>query len=400
MENKKSNRRIPWEVYEKDLNDIHRNKYDYSKVVWKGVDIKIIVICPCHGEFEIRPADHKKGRGCKICSKNKFVQYNKLSTNEFVIKSTSIHGDKYDYSKSIYEGANKHIIIICRKHGEFKQIPSNHYKYGCKKCSFENNIRNKKLNEDCKNNFVEKSNNIHNNKYDYSKSIYINAATKLIVICSCHGEFSITPNNHLRGKGCPLCGRINASKCKIKSYDYYYKIFLLVHNDTYSYEHVKWQNACTKIDVTCKKHGIFQVLPYEHKNGRGCPSCNNQYSKKSIDWLNYLGVKHNLIIQHANNIGEKYIHGKTKADGYCKENNTIYEFHGDFWHGNPNLYDPEEINPKSGIKFGVLLKRTLHKELICRNLGFNYICIWENEWDKFIKTIKIIQKNYKLKRLL
>lgn len=305
----------------------------------------------------------------------------KLSTDYFVNKSKEIHGELYDYSKTIYEGTVNYVIIICKKHGEFRQLPSNHYKYGCGKCGREKNNRNIQLKNDCSTNFISKSNQIHNNKYIYLKSNYINAQTKLIVTCEKHGDFSISPNNHLRGRGCPDCGKINRYLTKIKSFEDYYNFFVEVHNNIYTYDKVKWINGSTKIDVTCKKHGEFNILPYDHKIGRGCPKCQNQYSKKSIEWLNYISEKNNIIIQHAENYGEKYIYGKTKVDGYCEENNTIYEFHGDFWHGNPKLYDPIQINPKNGIKFGVLFKKTLMKELICKNLGYNYVCIWEHEWD-------------------
>lgn len=316
-------------------------------------------------------------------SKNNLIPYNKLSTDDFINKSKIIHGDKYDYTKSNYEGSGKYIIIICKKHGEFKQLPHNHYKYGCGQCGKENSthIHNTNLLNKCKNEFISKSINFHNNKYNYTKSNYINVKTKLIVTCNIHGDFSVTPNNHLRGRGCPKCGKINGSKTKSKLFEDYLKIFLDIYNNLYTYDKVKWINASTKIDVTCKKHGEFNILPYDHKNGRGCPHCRNQYSKKSIEWLKYMSEKNNIIIQHAENYGEKYIYGKTKVDGFCKENNTIYEFHGDFWHGNPNIYDPQEINPKNGVKFGVLFKKTLMKELICKNLGYNYVCIWEHEWD-------------------
>lgn len=128
---------IPWNIYEEDLHNIHANKYDYSKVIWKGVDIDIIVVCPIHGEFEIRPADHKRGRGCQKCSKEIHIQYNKLDTDKFIEKSTQIWGNEYNYSKTKYLGANDKVIIICYKHGEFEQLPSNHYKYGCASCGRE-----------------------------------------------------------------------------------------------------------------------------------------------------------------------------------------------------------------------------------------------------------------------
>ena len=87
------------------------------------------------------------------------------------------------------------------------------------------------------------------------------------------------------------------------------------------------------------------MTPNNHLRGRGCPKCFNHYSKSSILWLDFLSKYYNINIQHAENDGE-YLIPKTKykADGFCKENNTIYEFHGDYWHGNPNIYKDDDIN--------------------------------------------------------
>ena len=62
--------------------------------------------------------------------------------------------------------------------------------------------------------FIARSNNIHNNKYDYSKVEYVNNKTKVCIICPKHGEFWQTPKNHLLGQGCPICGKEIARKCK------------------------------------------------------------------------------------------------------------------------------------------------------------------------------------------
>ena len=204
---------IPWNIYEEDLHKIHENKYDYFKVIWKGADINIIVVCPIHGDFEIRPVDHKRGRGCQKCSKETHIPYNKLDTDKFIEKSIQIWGNKYDYSKTKYIEADDKVIIICNKHGEFEQIPSNHYKYGCASCGREKNVRNNELKEKCKKDFEIKSNIVHNNLYNYTKTDYIDAKTKVIVICKEHGEFNISPNNHLRGKGCIYC--INKTEYKL-----------------------------------------------------------------------------------------------------------------------------------------------------------------------------------------
>ena len=108
----------------------HGNKYDYSKVNYINTKIPVIIICKDHGEFLQRPSNHYSNSGCKKCSN----KYNYLS-NEFIIKAKEIHGNKYDYSKVNYINTNTKIIIICKKHGEFLQLPRNHIiNRGCSKC--------------------------------------------------------------------------------------------------------------------------------------------------------------------------------------------------------------------------------------------------------------------------
>lgn len=324
--------------------------------------------------------------------------YNKLDTQTFIKRSTEIWGDLYDYSKSIYVDSNHKINIICKIHGDFFQLPGNHYKYKCRKCSHQSNIKNKKLNEECKNEFISKANKVHKNYYEYSLTAYINAKTKVKVICKIHGEFEITPNNHLRGKGCSECGKISAALSKIKTFDEYLIKFENIFGNKYDYSCVKWEGASKYIDVNCKIHGIFTILPYVHKTGKECPKCSNQYSKISIEWLSYMEIKYSVLIQHANNMGEYVIPDtKYKVDGYAKTINTIFEFQGDFWHGNPKLYDKNKINPKNGLTYGELYENTLLKNKLILKKGYNIIEIWENDWKNFIKAIKKIQIKWKNK---
>ena len=123
-----------------EATNIHGNKYDYSKVEYKGTHTKICIICPIHGEFWQTPRKHLEGNGCPRCYGNK-----RLTTEEFIKKATSIHGNKYDYSVSEYKNYRTKLKIICPKHGEFIQTPHSHLNGdGCPYCNFshlENEIK-------------------------------------------------------------------------------------------------------------------------------------------------------------------------------------------------------------------------------------------------------------------
>jgi hypothetical protein len=116
----------------------------------------------------------------------------------FIKKANLIHNFKYDYSIVDYKNNKTKIRIICFEHGEFWQTPSNHLNgNGCPICSGVNKLTTEK--------FIERSNIIHNFKYDYSVVEYKNNKTKIKIICPVHGIFEQRPDSHLNGQNCPKC---------------------------------------------------------------------------------------------------------------------------------------------------------------------------------------------------
>lgn len=115
---------------------LHGNRYDYSKVIYKNNSTKICVVCEEHGQFWQTPNAHLSGKGCPYCrNKNTSIRF-KSNLNLFIEKSNILHNNKYIYSKTVYTGTHKKVIIICPDHGEFKQLPSSHLqKHGCPVCN-------------------------------------------------------------------------------------------------------------------------------------------------------------------------------------------------------------------------------------------------------------------------
>ena len=253
----------------------HGDKYDYSKVDYKTAIEKVIIICKDHGEFEQTPNKHLDGNGCFKCGHNMTI----FSGNEFIEKARIIHGDNFDYLKVEYKNMMSKVIIICNIHGEFEQTPSNHitHKQGCQKCSgcYLSNTEE----------FIEKANLIHDDKYDYSKINYINNHTKVTIICKEHGDFEQTPQTHLSGCGCKCCG-IATMKIKLKTdVDDFIKNANIIHNNKYEYSKMNYINARTKIVVTCKIHGDFEQQADSHLRGCGCPYCVNKTEGKFYDQM-------------------------------------------------------------------------------------------------------------------
>jgi len=137
-----------------------------------------------------------------------------------------------------------------------------------------------------------------------------------------------------------------------------------VHLHLYNYTKVVYINARKKVIIGCNIHGDFVQSPSFHVRGGGCPKCaNNGHSKMAIDWLEVIMRVQSIFIQHAGNIGEYVISGtKYKVDGYHKDTNTVYEFYGDYFHGNPKRYIANTYNKLLSKTMEELHQATISRE--------------------------------------
>lgn len=127
----------------------------------------------------------------------------------------------------------------------------------------------------------------------------------------------------------------------------------------------------------------------------------SHYSQVSLEWLRYIEKKNNIKIQHAENGGEYKIPGTGfKADGYCVETNTIFEFHGDLWHSNPTKYPyPEGMNVLCKKTHWEVYAQTMKREQSIRDLGYNIVVMWEMDWGLMNKKAKLIQRAFRKRKL-
>lgn len=169
---------------------------------------KYIIIDTKYGKVRNRAERVKSGIIPSICTA--------VDKNEFFrLQSIEIYGDTYDYSLIKYINAKTNVDIICIEHGVFSVTPNHHLsrKTGCPKCS---KILSAIKRSNSNNEFISKSNIVHSHKYDYSKCFYNRQNDILTISCPVHGSFSQTAKDHLRGRGCPECGKINISKARAK----------------------------------------------------------------------------------------------------------------------------------------------------------------------------------------
>lgn len=127
----------------KRFRKIHGDKYDYSKMVYKGGNIPIIIICPEHGEFEKKPILHCSGTGCFKCELERRSKKFRLPLNECIQRLNEKYNGRYGYEKLHYTNAHDDVIVTCVKHGDFVTCLDTHLRRGsnCPKCQQEDSPR-------------------------------------------------------------------------------------------------------------------------------------------------------------------------------------------------------------------------------------------------------------------
>ncbi len=306
----------------------------------------------------------------------------RLTLDQFIQRANKVHNNRYNYSASIYVNVATKLKIICCIHGEFMQRPDDHmHGSNCPACA---DITRRTNSTKTQEEFVNQCKQIHLDRYSYEFTTYRNAKQKIQIMCPTHGIFVQTPNDHLTGHGCMRCASIARAVDKKHTVEEFIANARNIHGDKYDYSLVKYTNTMSKVSILCKKHNsVFEQAPNNHVSGKaGCPKCSINISKKENAWLNYIGLPDTKVHRQAR---IRINHKLFKVDGLDPTTNTIYEFWGDYWHGNPAIYNPGEINKNSKKTFEFLYNRTIAKKKTIIDAGYNLIEMWESEWDSIME---------------
>ena len=285
----------------------------------------------------------------------------KSTTEIFIEKAISKHGNKYDYSTINYLNNRTKIEIVCPLHGSFTQTPHDHLKpRGCPSCGGK-----KKQNTEI---FIKRAHDIHGEKYDYTLSEYVDMKTPVIIICKEHGRFEQIPDSHLRGNG---CGRCNIRQTESK--EYFVKRAQEVHGDIYDYSKTVYINSNTKVSIGCRKHGEFIQHIKHHYAGQGCPQCFNRQSKPELEVLALvMNMAPDLEIQTS--ISPAWMDGKRELDVYISSKNFAIEYNGDYWHSE---------------KFGRDEAWHRRKSDEAKANGITLLHVWDSKWNSDYRDIYI-----------
>lgn len=299
------------------------------------------------------------------------IMLKRRTTDEFIADANLVHNGKYDYSKTIYKRTCDKVIIICPKHGEFLQTPNAHLsaKKGCHRCgnNFPSNMEE----------LVKRFKKIHGDKYEYQKSNYTNQHIKIEIVCPIHGIFLQSPLNHLHGRGCIKCGKIRTTNASRNSIKDFIKKSKQIHGNKYNYSDCDYISNNKKVCIICPTHGKYYQLPTNHISGKGCKKCSACISNKETKFLE----NQKIPVEQRQIRIENYF-----VDGCMQGQKIIYEFLGDFWHGNPKIYSRDEMNRVTKTTFGHLYDKTFKKFKTLHDLGYTVKYIWEYEWDDWNKN--------------
>jgi len=364
----------------------------------RGSNVKVYWICPidpcgCH-KFcsSINDRTGKSTKGCKFCNSGTPCPHNNLTithpelSKEWDYERNEKGPENYTYGS----GIKVHWICPlnpCGCHNYEAQISSRtSMESGCKFCN---------SGTPCPHNNLTITHLELSKEWDYERnekgpenytqgSIFKVHWICPLNPCGCHNYSSSILNRSFNSSGCKYCN---------KNHPCPHNNLLITHPtlcNEWDYENNNQRpesytfGSAKKAFWLCDNNHCYELpICYRTHNLLGCTTCTTpKYSKISIKWINGISKKENINIQCATNDGEYKIEGIGKVDGYCRETNTVYEFHGDFWHGNPLIFDPEKVNPMSNKKYGDLYIKTIKRDELIISKGYNLVTIWENDYRK------------------
>lgn len=363
---------------------------------------------------------------------------NRLTTEEFIKRAISIHGDTYDYSLVEYVKLSSKVKIICKKHGVFEQRPGNHLsnKRECPKCTKERGSSRRQTQEG----YLKKAREVHGDKYDYSKVKYERSTAKITIICPEHGEFEQEACSHTVGHGCPKCAIIKTTEKQTKKGSNFIEEAKIIHNDFYDYSKTEYKKSTENVTIICPIHGEFHQTPKNHLKRRGCSECGKEKraEKRTSNTQEFIQKS---IETHGDKYSYdkvKYIRAHLKVEIICENHGSFYQVPTNHIQGagcircsNTGVSDLEEevFNFVNEIEYSKQSDRTilkgreldiyvpskklaieynglywhsdlykesnyhLKKTIDCRDKGIQLIHIFEDEWVNKKEIVKSRLKN-------
>lgn len=352
--------------------EVWGDKYDYSKVDYKGPWEEVTIICKKHNyEFRQKAYSHLKNyEGCPECKKDYPRNWD---TEKFIVEARKIHGDKYDYSQVEYVDNKTEVIIKCNVCGKvFKQKPYVHInqKHGCPYCGHRKVALSKRRPIE---KFVEKAKAKHGDRYDYSNARYDGDTLNVIIRCPIHGEVTVDAATHLQGGICPKCReekKMTTEKFIAKAKE--------IWGDKFDYSETVYTGYDNKVKVYCKECGKnFEQYAGALLKKIGCPYCTGRH-RTTEEFIRLARAKHGDKFDYSM---VTYVNTKTPVKIKCNDCGYVFE-------QTPQDHLQATVCPRCNRpNYKMTFEEFLTKAREIHGDKYDYTRVKEN-WDK----IKNIQK--------
>ena len=393
-------KKLTKEKFIEKAREVHGDKYDYSKVNYVNAQIKVCIICPEHGEFWQKPYNHISGNGCPQCVRNVWT------TQKFIEKAREVHGDKYDYSKTVFKDVRTKVIIISHEKdrygneiGEFEQLPLSHlngegtkrHKRGkdkekwetrtCPICGAEFEVRKKQekitCSEECRRKYVE----LHKDEINEKRSKSLKETNSQKSYEEKQEEINRGKETCLQKYGVDSFSKTEVArkflsekmKRQKKEWDekYFNDVLIPKYKEICERDNLELLEFRGRFDcrVRCKKCGnefVTRTLGYltDKTITNRCRVCHpiesftgpTNFENEFEDFLKELGVKYDKNC--------RYLITPNEIDFYLPDYKVGFELDGIYWHS--EVYKEDKYH--------------LSKTERCREKGIQLIHIFEDEW--------------------
>lgn len=204
--------RVGFEDFVARSRQIHGDAFVYDAVDYVTMHDDVTLGCATCGQtFRQTPSNHIFGKnGCPRC------RHSNLDQAEFVRLCRLAHPSQlYDYSRTVFQGSQLPVTIVCSVPGEFAQTATRHLQgHGCAQCGYVTAADKMRITTA---EFVRRAVGVHGDAYQYHDSVYTGSHEPITIQCPKHGPFSQAPANHVHGYGCPKCRRGSRGEALVAS---------------------------------------------------------------------------------------------------------------------------------------------------------------------------------------
>ena len=362
-------------------------EYDFSKAIYKSREVYVMVSCPVHGNFKIRPRTllsgekGQKPHGCWRCN-NLIPPYErKPALESFKRRMHELYGDKYTFVWSDFKNKQSMIRFTCKEHGEQRRSVTGLLDgKGCAYCN------GKFYPPD----WIKNARAVHGEKYEYDESRPPQRGTDYIRYkCPVHGWQETRYDCHvLQGCGCALCAGVQNKLPTEDRKQRWIERCRKKFNDRFDYSQFEYVDNDTKGTIICREHHCsFITDPWTHLRGSGaCPLCSSSKGEALIrTWLENNNVKFDTQYKLPNEnmfCKRQYL----LADFYLPDLNLIIEMNGE------QHYQPvEHFNTKDWT----FEDQQIRDDTLRAYCKTHKISLLEIKYDKIDKIPQILSKAIK-----